>query len=112
MAALMHNRPADLLLSLTIMYSFDASESSKVLAQLSVDDVMVELVSPEFTDLKQVEPWYGTEFGTEVITAEICSAWAGSSWASPFLRLPSLNVYIPETFELLGTNATEPRQVV
>lgn len=96
--------PNDVLIAPYLMESFDAELIESILARLTPQNVLVEIVGPD-TETDQVEPWFEVPYKLE--HREVKSTPTRAS-----LHLPEENRFLPGELELLEGDAMGPMLVV
>jgi len=93
-----------------IFAEFDRQEILELLNLMVPSNLIAFICSRSFkgkTD--QVEPWYGTEYSSRSFTPQDMEQWGINIYPeSKMLHLPSVNYFIPNNFEIVGTLSTSP----
>lgn len=112
LACKMHQFPMNHVLSGSYrIYEYSADNITKCLSYFRPDNLMV-LLSSKDVDTDQIEPWYGTEYSSMNLDANLVqalmSATVETDWMKPIMRLPDKNDMIPTDFDVY-TNTTLPK---
>ncbi|MGV0035063.1 MAG: insulinase family protein [Candidatus Azotimanducaceae bacterium WSBS_2022_MAG_OTU7] len=102
---LQHYPAEDLLVAPYLMEEFDASLIKSFLSQLTKDNVMMTLSSPDYTG-QSTEAWFGVSYDLEL--GDIALATVDSST----LVLPEANPFLPESLDLTQADELGPTPVI